>query len=88
MSAANPDTAVRAYWYSSAAPPYISYAEPPLDDDQVFPGQSLTYKITDASTSVAAGSVALKVNGAAQAPPSARPQVLLLFLCLRRLHSG
>jgi len=64
----NPDTAVKAYWFSSAAPPYISYAEPPLDDDQVFPSQGLTYKIHDASTTVAAGSVALKVNGAAQSP--------------------
>jgi len=64
----NPDTAIKAYWYSSAAPPYISYAEPPLDDDQVFPSQALKYKISDASTTVAAGTVALKVNGAAQSP--------------------
>jgi hypothetical protein len=66
--AANADNTLRAYWYSSAAPPYISYAEPPLNDDQVFPSQGLKYKISDASTTVTSGSVALKVNGTVQAP--------------------
>ena len=66
--AGNPDTAVKAYWYSSGAPPYISYAEPPLDDNQVSPDTTLTYKISDASTTVTSGSVSLKLDGTAQAP--------------------
>ncbi len=45
----NPTQAVQAYQVSSAAPPYVSYAEPPLIDDQVQANVTLTYKLTDAS---------------------------------------
>jgi hypothetical protein len=64
----NPTTALAVYQVSSAAPPYVSFAEPPLDDDQVQANQTLTYKLTDASTTVNSGSVTLAVNGVAQAP--------------------
>lgn len=64
----NPGTTVQAYQVSSAAPPFVSYAEPPLLDDQVLASAALMYKITDASTTVNSGSVALKVNGSTTSP--------------------
>jgi hypothetical protein len=64
----NAGQAVAAYQVSSAAPPYISYAEPPLFDDQFSPDAALKWKISDASTTVNAGSVVLKVNGATTSP--------------------
>jgi len=64
----NPNTAIKAYQVSSAAPPYVSFADPPLDDDQVYPNQTLKYQLTDGSTTVNSGSVVLKVNGLAQSP--------------------
>src|SRR5262249_2220790 len=64
----NPQTTIKAYQVSSSAPPYVSYAEPPLDDDQVFPDRTLKYQLTDGSTAVNSGSVVLKVNGVTQSP--------------------
>jgi hypothetical protein len=64
----NPQYAVRAFQVSSAAPPYVSYAEPPLDDDLVPANATIQYKISDAGTTVVPGSVALKINGAVQSP--------------------
>ncbi|MGH7972772.1 MAG: hypothetical protein ACREIC_29000, partial [Limisphaerales bacterium] len=64
----HPNSTTLAYQVSSAAPPYVSYAEPPLDDDQVFPDQNLKYQLTDGNTTVNSGSVVLKVNGVAQSP--------------------
>jgi hypothetical protein len=64
----HPNTTVKAYQVSSAAPPYVSFAEPPLDDDQVGPGDDLKWQLTDGATTVNSGSVVLKLNGVAQAP--------------------
>ena len=64
----NPQTAIQAYQFSSAAPPYVSFAEPPLNDDSVPANQTLKYQLTDASTTVNSGSVVLKVNGTTQSP--------------------
>jgi hypothetical protein len=59
--------AVLAYQVSSAAPPYVSFAEPPLQDDSVSAGLNLHYQLTDASTTVVPGSVAVRVNGVSEA---------------------
>jgi hypothetical protein len=59
---------ISAYQISSAAPPYVSYAEPPLDDDQVNPDADFKWQLTDASTTVNSNSVALKINGVTQSP--------------------
>jgi len=64
----NSNTTVKAYQVSSAAPPYVSYAEPPLDDDQVGPEDDLKCQLTYGATTVNSSSVVLKLNGAAQAP--------------------
>jgi hypothetical protein len=64
----NPDTAVAAYQLSSGAPPYVSFAEPPLNDDQVGPDADFKWQLTDGATSVNPGSVVLKLNGITQAP--------------------
>jgi hypothetical protein len=59
---------VATYQVSSAAPPYVSYAEPPLDDNQVRADATLKYQLTDASTTVNSGTVVLKINGTTQSP--------------------
>jgi len=64
----NPQYAVAAYQSSSVAPPYVSFAEPPLNDDQFSPDTPLKWQLTDGATTVNSGSVALMVNGAAQSP--------------------
>ena len=64
----NPTTAVKAYQFSSAAPPYVSFAEPPLGDDNFFPNTPIKYELTDGAATVSSGSVGLKVNGVAQSP--------------------
>jgi hypothetical protein len=69
---ANPDHAVKAYQVSSAAPPYVSYAEPPLDDNQFYAGTTIKYQLSDASTTVTSGSVVLKLNGVQQSPTIAK----------------
>jgi hypothetical protein len=63
-----PPLTVATYEVSSAAPPYVSYAEPPLDDDQVDPGADFQWQLTDASTTVNSGTVLLRINGVAQSP--------------------
>jgi hypothetical protein len=63
-----PDTAITAYQLSSAAPPYASFAEPPLNDDQVAPDEDFKWQLTDAATIVDSRSVVLKLNGVTQAP--------------------
>jgi hypothetical protein len=60
--------AVLAYRSSSAAPAYVGFAEPPLDDTQYAPNGGLHYQIYDAGTTVAAGAISLTVNGGATAP--------------------
>ncbi|HTL55564.1 MAG TPA: hypothetical protein VL361_07780 [Candidatus Limnocylindrales bacterium] len=64
----NPTTAIKAYQVSSAAPPYFSFAEPPLNDDQVLPRATLKWGISDASTTVKSSSVVLKINGTTMSP--------------------
>jgi hypothetical protein len=64
----NNPQAIKAYQVSSAAPPYVSYAEPPLNDDQFLANTTIQYKLTDASTTVNSGSVTLAINGTAQTP--------------------
>jgi len=64
----NPSTTIKAYQVSSAAPPYVSYAEPPLGDDSVNPDQDFTWKLTDGATTVNSGSIVLSINGVAQSP--------------------
>jgi PA domain len=59
--------AILAFQESSAAPPYVSFAEPPLQDDQVSSGMNLHYQLTDASATVIPGSVLVTLNGASQA---------------------
>ena len=65
--------AVMTYQMSTVAPPYVSFAEPPLDDDQVMLNADLTYELTDSSTSVNAGSIVLKVNGVTRSPTITHP---------------
>jgi hypothetical protein len=64
---ASPNQVVAAYMFAGTAP-YVSYAEPPLDDDQVAPSTDYTWKITDGATTVKNGSVVLKLNGVQQSP--------------------
>jgi len=67
-TSSNPQWAVAAYQVSSAGPAYVSFAEPPLDDDQVSPDTTLKWQLTDAATTVNSGSVVLNVNGTTQSP--------------------
>lgn len=60
--------ALKVYRTSTVAPPYVSYADPVLMHPGVGGGQNLTYKITDASTTVAPAGVSLKIDGVAQIP--------------------
>jgi len=64
----NAANTIYAWQFSSNEPPYVSYAEPPLDDDQVTADTTLQYKLSDASTTVNSGSVVLKLNGTTQSP--------------------
>jgi hypothetical protein len=64
----NSNTTVKAYQVSSAAPPYVSFAEPPLDDDEVGPEDDLKWQLTDGVTAINSASVVLKLNGVTQAP--------------------
>jgi len=63
-----PDTAMTAYQLNSAAPSYVSSAEPPLDDDEVAPDADFKWQLTDGAAAVDSGSVALLLNGVLQAP--------------------
>ena len=62
----NASQTVLAYQSSAVAPPYVSFAEPPLDDDQVNPDTDYKWQITDGATTVNSGSVVLKINGVQQ----------------------
>jgi hypothetical protein len=63
-----PDTAIAAYQLSAAAPSYVSFAEPPLDDDQVAPDADFKWQLTDGAGAVDSRSVMLLLNGVTQAP--------------------
>lgn len=62
----NASQTVLAYQSSTVAPPYVSFAEPPLNDDQVTPDADYKWQITDGATTVNSGSVVLKLNGVQQ----------------------
>jgi len=62
----NPSQTVLAYQSSTVAPPYVSFAEPPLNDDQVTPDADYKWQITDGATTVNSSSVVLTINGAQQ----------------------
>ena len=64
----NTPGALLAYRVSTAAPPFVSLAKPPLDDNQVLANLDLQYDLTDDSTSVNVGSIALTVNGVLRSP--------------------
>jgi hypothetical protein len=63
-----PDTAIAAYQLSAAAPSYVSFAEPPLDDDQVASDADFKWRLTDGAAAVDSSSVILSLNGETQAP--------------------
>jgi len=69
----NNPLALLCYRASPVAPAYVSFAEPPLDDDQVLANASLHYLISDASTTTSPGGVTLTVNGVVRAPVVTRP---------------
>jgi hypothetical protein len=63
-----PDTVIAAYQLSAAAPSYVSFAEPPLDDDQVAPDADFKWQLTDGAAAVDSSSVILSLNGEMQEP--------------------
>jgi hypothetical protein len=69
----NNPVSLRCFRASSAAPAYVSFASPPLDDDQALANQDLHYLITDDGTTVSPGGVTLTVNGIVRAPVVTKP---------------
>lgn len=69
----NNPVSLRCFRASSAAPAYVGYAQPPLDDDQVLANQTLHYLITDDGTTVSPAGVSLTVNGTLRAPVVTKP---------------
>jgi hypothetical protein len=59
---------VKVYMVSTAAPPYISDADPVMDNNTVIPTATLKYTITDSGTTVDSSKVTLKVNGNTMSP--------------------
>jgi hypothetical protein len=59
---------LKVYMLSTAAPPYVSDANPTMNNDTVWPNADLTYKLTDSATTVDLTKVTLTVDDVGQAP--------------------